>query len=550
VASRDAISTERVKLALSGLHATFVRQVPDRWAASHLRPVWIAALLAVELFVLSTPLIPTRCIEVMSYSICLIPSLIGLRAGLFLAVFGLIILSRSNIRALLCRDDGQINFGWLWVQFFGFCLILLPRTLGFRYEAAINPALIFWAVGGCLAVSGAAFALASPRRWRAIIIELGPVSLTLLAVSLFLPEINSVSENLWNFQPLTEVTFQSVVAVLKIFGVEATSRSTDYVLSSSSFSIRVYPSCSGVEGFALITLFFACYFYAFREHLRFPNAWVLLPIGLFLSWALNVARIAGLFFIGMKGNPELAVGGFHSHAGWLTFSALSFAIIGVSTSVPWFRRGNTAPLSLWEDWTAARILPFAAFMGAALLISTFTVTPDLWYFAKAVAISSVLATYLPLYRARLVWRIDTFAVVVGVAIGLLWIAFGFQDQSRTFAIDNALASLPLSLWLGWVLVRLIGTIALVPVAEELFFRGYLLDRFAHNGEATRVIGLFLSTVLFALMHGRWVLAGCAGLVYGLLYLRSSRLTDSIVAHSASNAIIGLYALATAQWSLI
>ena len=203
-----------------------------------------------------------------------------------------------------------------------------------------------------------------------------------------------------------------------------------------------------------------------------------------------------------------------------------------------------------EDWTAARILPFAAFMGAALLISTFTVTPDLWYFAKAVAISSVLGTYLPLYRARLVWQIDTFAVVAGVAIGLLWIAFGFEDQSRAFALDNALASLPLSLWLGWVLVRLIGTIALVPVAEELFFRGYLLDRFSHNGEATKVIGLLLSTGLFAVMHGRWALAGCAGLVYGLLYLRSSRVTDSIVAHSASNAIIGLYALATAQWSLI
>ena len=124
----------------------------------------------------------------------------------------------------------------------------------------------------------------------------------------------------------------------------------------------------------------------------------------------------------------------------------------------------------------------------------------LWYFAKAVAIAFALGTYLPLYRARLVWQIDKFAVVAGLAIGLIWIAFGFQDQSRTFAIDNSLASLPLSLWLGWVLVRLIGTIALVPVAEELFFRGYLLDRFAHNGGATRVMGLLLSTGLFAVMH--------------------------------------------------
>jgi exosortase E/protease (VPEID-CTERM system) len=99
-------------------------------------------------------------------------------------------------------------------------------------------------------------------------------------------------------------------------------------------------------------------------------------------------------------------------------------------------------------------------------------------------------------------------------------------------------------------VRLIGTIALVPVTEELVFRGYLLDRFSYGGRAMKAVGFLLSAGLFALMHGRWILAGCAGLVYGLLYLRSHRVTDPIVAHSASNALIGFYALATAQWSLI
>ena len=64
------------------------------------------------------------------------------------------------------------------------------------------------------------------------------------------------------------------------------------------------------------------------------------------------------------------------------------------------------------------------------------------------------------------------------------------------ALNAGLASLPVGLWLCWVLVRLIGTIVLVPVVEELMFRGYLLDRFSHNGQATRVIGLLLSTGLF------------------------------------------------------
>jgi CAAX prenyl protease-like protein len=86
--------------------------------------------------------------------------------------------------------------------------------------------------------------------------------------------------------------------------------------------------------------------------------------------------------------------------------------------------------------------------------------------------------------------------------------------------------------------------------RRAFFRGYLLDRFSHNGGVIRAIGFLLSTALFAVMHQRWALAGFAGLVYGLVYLRSQRITDAILAHSASNAIIGFYALATAQWSLI
>src|SRR5262249_54367102 len=109
-------------------------------------------------------------------------------------------------------------------------------------------------LGGCLAVSGAALALASPRQWRAIIVQLGQTSLILLAISLFTPEITPLAFDLWDFQPLVEVTFQSVLSVLKVLGVDATADPTGHVLSSSSFSISISPHCSGVEGFALITL--------------------------------------------------------------------------------------------------------------------------------------------------------------------------------------------------------------------------------------------------------------------------------------------------------
>jgi exosortase E/protease (VPEID-CTERM system) len=522
--------------------------------AGHLRPALIAALLAIQICILlwAYSIAARFCFDIVAYSACLIPSKIGLRAIAFLFVFGLIVLARPNMRNLLCCDDrtNDVTFPLVGVQIVGFCLIMLPWAVGFRSEHPINVALIPYLLGGCLAIFGAALALASPGRWRAIISELGPTSLLVLAATLLAPEISSLAFDFWYFQPLTEVTFQSVLSVLTVFGVEAIAKPAEYALSSDSFSITIGPMCSGVEGFALVTLFLGCYFYALKEHLRFPNVLVLLPIGLLISWAFNVVRIAVLFSIGAHGSPELAVDGFHGHAGWLTFSILAFTIIGVSTSVPSFRRDSIALAPLLEDWTAARILPFAAFMAAALLLSTFTVIPDLWYFVKVVAILCLLVAFLPLYRTRLVWRGDTLVLFVGIAVGFLWIAFGSGSESRALDLNTALGSLPVGILICWVLARLLGTIALVPVAEELFFRGYLLDRFSHKSSVIRVVGFLLSTGLFAVMHERWALAGCAGVAYGLLYLRSYRVTDTIVAHSSSNALIGFYAAATGQWSLL
>ena len=66
----------------------------------------------------------------------------------------------------------------------------------------------------------------------------------------------------------------------------------------------------------------------------------------------------------------------------------------------------------------------------------------------------------------------------------------------------------------------------------------------------RVAALCVSTALFALLHGRWILAAVAGLVYGLIYLRQKRISAAILAHAASNAIIAFFAVANGDWSLI
>src|SRR4029079_16342031 len=60
----------------------------------------------------------------------------------------------------------------------------------------------------------------------------------------------------------------------------------------------------------------------------------------------------------------------------------------------------------------------------------------------------------------------------------------------------------------------------------------------------------ISTILFAIMHERWLSAPIAGAVYAIVMYRTNRVSDAIVAHAASNALIAAWAIIWGQWSLL
>ena len=84
--------------------------------------------------------------------------------------------------------------------------------------------------------------------------------------------------------------------------------------------------CSGYEGLGLILVFTTAWLWFHRADWRFPQALVLIPVGLATIWIFNCLRIAALLLIGTAGAPAIALGGFHSQAGWLGFNVVALGI--------------------------------------------------------------------------------------------------------------------------------------------------------------------------------------------------------------------------------
>ena len=524
-------------------------------SSRRLSPVLLVpALIVAELLVLSvayTNNFTFTCRDVAPDAFCafagrIVPRGIGVLVGL-----SLFLLARPKARAILF-ESRVIRLGALALNLTGFLVIMSPWTVlsDASGPAAVSLAIFAWVLGGIAAAVGAALLLAPFTTWRQLAGEHGWTLLALIAVGLALPELSDQLAPLWYMTEwVTEATFAAVVWSLEALGYVVETDLETKGIGAENFFVRVGSQCSGVEGFALITIFLTLYLALFRKDLRFPHVLVLFPVGLLLSSLFNVLRITVLLVLGIEVSPELAINGFHSHAGWLTFTVLSIGLILISRSIPVFRRSDetaTAPLSpFFRDPEVARILPFIVFMASALLASTFSETPALLYPWRAAAVAAVLALFWP-YLRSLPWRLDPLALGSGLIIGAAWIASGPAAAESDLLAGMTGVSLTI-----WVVTRMLGTTILVPVLEELLFRGYVVSRIAPSGTGVRMgIAVLVSAVLFALLHDRWLAAGLAGVVFGLLVWRSRNITDAIVSHAAANGTIALWALLTGAWHVI
>ena len=155
------------------------------------------------------------------------------------------------------------------------------------------------------------------------------------------------------------------------------------------------------------------------------------------------------------------------------------------------------------------------------------------------------------------------SILLGVGVFVLWIGPdllwpGYRESSL---FNNGIIGSPESSFpeasrtdtLALVLRAARATL-LIPIVEELFWRGWL-PRWAINPDFDKVpLGtytpfIFLVTaVLFASEHGSWWDVGLlAGMAYNWWMLRTRSLGDCVLAHAVTNGCLAAYVVAEGKW---
>lgn len=191
---------------------------------------------------------------------------------------------------------------------------------------------------------------------------------------------------------------------------------------------------------------------------------------------------------------------------------------------------NFASILPYAVWMAMMMLlpPTSECYAARTLVTAILLLPCLFYLERHHGV---------IYRNRTLFPELFWGFLVGIVVLVVWVWPEQFEWYRKWCIygdggTNEVAETDMVL----KLVRLVGSAFVISVAEELFFRRFLM-RFA---------GFWWMVLLFAVEHDRWLVGAFAGLLYGWLALRKG-LLSAIVAHVVTNLALGLYVLETKSW---
>jgi CAAX prenyl protease-like protein len=204
-------------------------------------------------------------------------------------------------------------------------------------------------------------------------------------------------------------------------------------------------------------------------------------------------------------------------------------------------------VALAQGLDKTRLLP--ADFGAAAAIY-------LVYPLQTLACAAMLACFWRQYALeapREAWLASTIALLAFA----LWVSpqVLFHLSPRLAGFDPGVFSAYRGIYWASLVVRFLRLIVVVPLLEEIFWRGFLL-RYLISEDFDKVpfgaYSLTANAVVaagFMLEHSPrdWPAALATGLLYNFIAFRTKSLSSCVLAHALTNALLGAFIVATRQW---
>ena len=168
------------------------------------------------------------------------------------------------------------------------------------------------------------------------------------------------------------------------------------------------------------------------------------------------------------------------------------------------------------------------------------------------------------------WKWSWWAIVIGVIVAVQWIGMeeffkanwrypplpvvgGATEWDRVCPPDF-LGDQGWSFWL-WISFRMAGAVIVVPIMEELFWRGFFLRLFISRYFERVELGefswfsCFAVAGLFAVVHPWYISAFVCALFYNWLLYKTKSILACVVAHGITNLLLWIYVLYFDAWWL-
>jgi exosortase E/protease (VPEID-CTERM system) len=405
-----------------------------------------------------------------------------------------------------------------------------------------------WLLAGASAIAFAGLALLPRAVWAQLFRSTGYLWAYASTAVVSACLVGGMFRSLW--QPASYLTYWLTKVFLSPFVSGIITDPATLTVGTPEFQVEIAPQCSGLEGVGLVLAFGVLSLLVFRKECRFPRSLILIPLAVTLIFLLNSLRIAALVLIGNAGAREVALGGFHSQAGWIAFSAVGAGFCFVLQRVPWFtksRRNWESPTTVTHNPTAAFLLPFLVILAAGM-ITRAVAGADVYgfrFFAAFVVLFALRRNY-----TNLNWQWDWSAPVIGACVFIIWVGLDhFSNPTADHDVSAGwMSSSPLAK-LIWIIFRVAAVVVTIPLAEELAFRGFLMRRLlSRNFESVSFqrfswFALLASSVAFGFLQGGyWTAGSIAGILFGLAAIRRGRIGDAVVAHASANALLAVYIL--------